>query len=147
MLTRWAFMTIKLSCAWRKISVSRTVGSISLRSISPKGKPVPTGEARPNRGQLIRVAHENEPFSTGDRPQKIVQQQNIHHAHFVHDHCVTFQGIVFIPQENHFPGGRVDGAFQQTVNGGGILAGDLGEPFGSPAGGRSQNAGQLHLAQ
>ena len=36
-------MTIRLCCAWRKISVSRTVGRQPLRSISLNGNPGPTG--------------------------------------------------------------------------------------------------------
>ena len=41
--TRWAFMTIRLCWACRKTEVSRTALKQPERSISPKGKPGPTG--------------------------------------------------------------------------------------------------------
>ena len=39
---RWALRTIRLFCAWRKISVRRTVGSTPARKISPRILPGPT---------------------------------------------------------------------------------------------------------
>ena len=39
---RCAFCTIRLCCAWRKISVRRTVGTVCVRRISPRMLPGPT---------------------------------------------------------------------------------------------------------
>ena len=48
------------------------------------------GKAGAYGGQLVRIAHKNQPFSCGNCLQKRVQQLHIHHGHLVHDDRVTF---------------------------------------------------------
>ena len=105
------------------------------------------GKSRPHRRQLIRISHQNQPFVSGDRPQKAVEQLHIHHGHLIYNHRIRLQGIVLVPDKAHFPGFRVDSRFQKAMNGAGILPGHLRQPLGSTACGGSQHAPQLHLSQ
>ena len=111
----------------------------------PAAQHVTERKTGPHRRQLVRISHQNQPFPLGHRPQKTSQKQHIHHGHLVHDHRVGFQRVIFIPGKDHFPGGRVDSRFQKPVDGGGILPGDLGKPFGCPACGSRQHIFQAQI--
>ena len=50
-------------------------------------------------------------FSFRDCLEQAVQKQHIHHGHLVHNDGVAFQGIVFVPDKEHFSGSRVDAGF------------------------------------
>ena len=105
------------------------------------------GETGSHRRKLIRISHQNQTLSLRNRQQQTVQQLYIHHGHFVHDHSIRFQRVVLIPKEEHFARMGINIRFQQPVNGGSILAGDLRQPLGSPPRGRSQQAFELHLSK
>ena len=65
----------------------------NLRQMHGRQNPAPEhiskGEARPHRGQLVGVAHQNQPLALGDCLQKAVQQLYVHHGHFIHDHRIA----------------------------------------------------------
>ena len=108
---------------------------------------VAEGKAGTHRGKLVRITHQNQPLSLGDGLEQGIEQFYIHHGHLVHDHRVRFQGVILVPDEEHFPGVLIDAGFQQPVDGGGVLPRYLRQPLGGPACGSGQQAAKLHLAQ
>ena len=117
------------------------------RGEHPASQHVAERRTRPHRRQLVRISHQDQPFSLGHRPEKASQQQHIHHGHLVHDHRVGFQRVIFIPGKDHFSGSGIDPRLQKPVDGGGILPGDLGEPFCCPARGGCQHTFQAHIRE
>ena len=107
---------------------------------------IPEGKARPHRRQLIRVAYQNQPFARGNGLKQTIKQGHVHHGHFVHNYRVAFQWIFPISGKEHLPRGRVNARFQQPMDGGSVLPGDLRQPLGRPACRRGQQAAELILA-
>ena len=91
---------------------------------------------RPHRGQLIRVAHQEERGGEGNRLEQVVGEQDIDHGRLIHDHEVGLQRIPGVPLEPPFA--RVP--FQQPMERARLVPGDLGQPLrGAPRG-----RGEMH---
>ena len=104
------------------------------------------GEARPHRRQLIRITNQNQALALGDGLQKVVQQLNVHHRHFVHDDGIGLQGIVLVLRKVHLPCVLIDPSFQKPMDGGSLLPGNLAHALGSPPRRGRYQTFQLHIA-
>src|SRR5690606_36751961 len=98
-----------------------------------------------DRGQLVDVADEQQVGAGGDGLDELVGQQQVQHGGLVDDDEVGVEGVVAVE------GGVAAGAqLQQPVDGGGLVAGQLGQALGGAAGGGGQDdlgafgAGQQH---
>ena len=69
-----------------------------------------------HRGQLIRIAHQNQTGARFQCAQKRGKQRQIHHGHLVHDHCVRLQRFFFILQKGNLMGCLVPVHSQHAVN-------------------------------
>jgi hypothetical protein len=94
--------------------------------------------------QLVHVPGEQQVRARRDRFEELVGQDDVDHGGLVHHHQVCVQRLVGVE-------GRVAARaqLQQAVDGGGVVAGQFGQPLGRPAGGGGQDdlgafgAGQL----
>ncbi len=115
---------IELSRAWRKISVSSTTGTardsmMSLQDVS-----------RPDRGELVDVAHQDEGRPRRDGLQQVVHQEGVDHRGLVDDQEVAVERrrLVFLESA------LLEAVFEEAVDRLGLVAGGLGHPLGGPAG-------------
>ena len=109
------------------------------------GDQIPQQVSRPHRGQLVRVAHQNDLAGHLHRPQQGVHQEGVHHGHLVHNDSVTGEQVLLVPLK-----GKQDALgvhLQQPVDGFGLPAGYLGHPLGGAAGGGGQGNSQTLLLQ
>ena len=65
-----------------------------------------------------------------------LKQLDIHHAHLVQNDHVTLEQVFVVVDKADHAAGVVH--LQQAVNGAGLAAGQLAEPFGGAAGGGAQ---------
>ena len=119
---------IRLSAAWRKISVSRTTGTA--RRVDDVGEHL----ARADRRQLVDVADQDQRGVIGHRPQNGVHQWHVDHRRLVDHEQVARQRLLPIPLEAARP--RID--LEQTVDGLRLAASALAEPLGCTSGRRRQ---------
>ena len=70
------------------------------------------GKARAYRGQLIRVAHQNQTAVLRQSLHEAVQQRDVHHGHLIHDHSISLQRILCIPGEEKITGAGVNPCLQ-----------------------------------
>ena len=118
--------------AWRKIWVRRTRGMVL------GGEQVAQDFAGADRGELVDVADQQQMRSVGDRLDQLVGQDHVHHRGLIDHDQIGVQGVVAVVF-----GVAAGLQLQQPVNGGGLVAGQLGQPLGGPAGGRDQHHGRL----
>ncbi len=131
---RWAFVTIRLSWAWRKMWESRTtpIASESIRS----SRTLPG----PDRGELVHVSDEHEGPFPGQGLDQVVEQDRVDHGGLVHDQELAVEGVLSIPLE----AALLEAVLEEAVKGLGRLARDLLEPLGRPARGRAEEAADSH---
>ena len=68
--------------------------------------------------------------------QQRLEQLGIYHTHLIQNDNVKREKILFIMNKTHAAGRIVH--FQQSVDGGSAVAGQLGQPLGGAAGGGTQ---------
>ena len=73
---------------------------------------LPEHNARPDRGQLIHVADEQQAAVARQRPQQAIHQRNVHHRHFVQRKQIAVERVGFVSGEAARD--RLD--FLQSVN-------------------------------
>ncbi len=89
-----------------------------------------------NAGQLVGITyHDNAAVVTRGGQQRL-EQLDIHHTHLIQNDNVKLEKILFIMDKTHAAGRIVH--FQQSVDGGSAVAGQLGQPLGGAAGGGTQ---------
>ena len=87
-------------------------------------------------GQLVGVAHHNDAAAVTQGRDQRLKQLDVHHAHLVqNDHIALEQVLVVVDEADH-AAGIVH--LQQAVDGAGLAAGELAQPFGGPARGGAQ---------
>ena len=87
-------------------------------------------------GELVDVADQQQMRSGRDGPGQLAGQDHVHHRGLVHDDQIGVQGVVSVVF-----GVAAGLQFQQPVHGGRVVAGQLRQPLGGPAGGRDQHHG------
>ena len=90
--------------------------------------------ARPEGGQLVLVADQDEPHGRGHGLDQRVHQGQIDHGELVDDDGLALQRPVLVSPER----AQLGIELQRPVQGLGFLAGGLGQALGRPAGGRRQ---------
>ena len=90
--------------------------------------------ARPYRGQLVDIAHDQEGSFVGDRRQQRPHQHDVHHRRFVDHQQAAVERVVPVAPEPAIPG--VD--LQQAVNRLRLQPGGLAYPLGGAPGRRAQ---------
>jgi hypothetical protein len=98
------------------------------------GEQVAQDFAGADRRELIDVADEQQMRSVGDRLDELVGQDHIHHRALIDHDQIGVKRVVAVVF-----GVAVGLELQQPVNGGGLVAGQLGQPLGGSAGGRDQH--------
>ena len=93
--------------------------------------------ARPDRRQLVDVAHEHEPRAVGQRLDQRLHEHDVHHGYLVQDHRVALERIGQVAGKGRAPA-RAEARLEQAVDGLGLHAGQLGQAFGCAAGRRSE---------
>ncbi len=109
------------------------------------GQQIPQHLPRADAGQLVHIPDEEQVRARRDRLDQLVREQQVQHGRLVDHHQVGVQRPVLVV------GGVAPGLeLEQPVHGGGLGAGQLGEPLGGAAGRRGEDhlgllrAGQLH---
>ena len=95
---RWALTMIFEEAAWRKISVSRTVGTAEEPIMSASTAPGPTEgswSTSPTSKQGAVIRH---------RPQQLVHQGRIDHRDLVDHHQLAIERLVLVVFEAHRSG-------------------------------------------
>ena len=106
------------------------------------GEQVAQDFAGADRGELVDVADQQQMRPGRDGLDQLVGQDHVHHRGLVDHDQVGVQRVVAVVF-----GVAAGLQLQQPVHGGGLVAGQLGQPFGGPAGGRDQHhAGLLGRA-
>ena len=111
----------------------------------PGGQQVPQHLPGADRRQLVHVPDQQQVRARRDRLDQLVGQDHVHHRGLVHHHQVRVQRFVGVERRLAARPQR-----QQPVDGGRLVAGQLGQPLGGPAGRRGQHdpgalgPGQLH---
>ena len=87
-------------------------------------------------GQLVGITYHDNAAAVAQRCDQGLKQLHIHHAHFVqNDHIALEQVLVVVDKADHAAGVV---HLQKTVDGAGLTAGQLTQPFSRAAGGRTQ---------
>ena len=102
------------------------------------GEQVPQDFAGADRGELVDVADHQQMRPGRDGLDQLVGQDYVHHRGLVHHDQIGVQRIVAVVF-----GVAAGLQLQQPVHGGGLVAGQLRQPLGGPAGGRDQHHGGL----
>jgi hypothetical protein len=89
-----------------------------------------------DRGELVDVAGQQQMRPGRDGLDQLAGQDHVHHRGLVHYDQIGVQRVVAVVS-----GVAAGLQLQQPVHGGGRVAGQLGQPFGGPAGGRDQHHG------
>ncbi len=84
---------------------------------------------RPDRGELVLVADDDEPHPGGDGLEQVEQERQVDHRELVDDEGLPGEGVPLVPLERPLPGLELEDA----VDGPGLPAGGLGQPLGRPA--------------
>ena len=94
--------------------------------------------ARPHAGQLVGVAHQDQPALRPQGGQQAVHEGDIHHGGLVHDHRVGLQRVAFIVGKHQPAGVGVVLGLQKAVDRGPLRAAQLPQPLGGPPRGGGQ---------
>ena len=100
--------------------------------------------ARPHRGQLIAVAHQNEAAAGAQCMEQRRHQLQIHHAHLIHDDGIAFQRLFFILAEIDLARQLIVTHAQGAVDGLGITGTQLTHPLGSASRRGKEQHGKTH---
>ena len=95
--------------------------------------------ARAHAGQLIRVAHHDNAAAVLQGGQQALEELGVHHAHLIQHHHIALEQVFLVVDEAQQMNLGVIVHLQQPVDGLGLLAGELAQPFGGPTGGRAQS--------
>ena len=93
---------------------------------------------RPDRGQLVDVADQEQGRPARHRLEQRVHQRHVDHRDLVHDQQVALERVLLVALEAAL--GRV--GLEQAVQGPGLAAGGLAQPLGGPAGRCGQGDGR-----
>lgn len=97
---------------------------------------LPQNIARPYTGQLIRIAHHDDPAAVPQRCEQRLKQLYIHHTHLIQDDHVTRKLVFVVMDKAHHPAGVIH--LQQAMDGAGLAPGQLTEALGGrPVGAHS----------
>ena len=91
---------------------------------------------RAHGGELVGIPHQHKARAGTQRPQQRGKQRHVHHAHFVHNHGLGLQRLLFRFLERHLMGRFVPCGAEQTVNRLGLHARQLAHALGRPTRGR-----------
>ena len=97
---------------------------------------LPQHTAGANAGQLVGITYHNNAAVVTRGGQQRLEQLGIYHTHLIQNDNVKREKILFIMNKTHAAGRIVH--FQQSVDGGSAVAGQLGQPLGGAAGGGTQ---------
>ena len=100
------------------------------------GEQVAQDFAGADRGELVDVADQQQMRSLGDRLDQLVGQDHVHHRGLIDHDQIGVQRVVAVVS-----GVAAGLQLQQPVNGERLVAGQLRQPLGGPAGGRDQHHG------
>ena len=89
--------------------------------------------ARPDRGQLIHIADQEQLCAGRHRLEQVIGQQQVEHRGFVYHQVIDLERVFLVALEAQGRGG-----FQQAVDGTGRVASRFGQTLGGPPGGRGQ---------
>ena len=104
------------------------------------GKQIP----RADRGQLIRVADQNQAALRLQRAEQRRHQLQVDHRRLVNDQRVAGQRLILVVEERHHTRFLVKLALEQPVNCGRLAPCTLGEALGRASGRRGQQRLDLH---
>ena len=128
---RAAFIAIPDPAPWRKICVRR----VDREAVGAQQ----VGEhlARPDAGQLVGVADEQEMRAGGDRLGELVGEQDVEHAHLVdHDEIGLQRAVLVVPRLAPRP------QLEEAVERARRQPGRLLHPLGGAAGGGGEQGAQ-----
>ena len=106
------------------------------RGDHPAAQDIAQHVARAHGGQLIGVAHQDQPRAARQRAQEGAHQEHIHHGHLIHNQAGAVQRIFLIARKL----AAVAAVFQQAVQRAGLAPGGLAHALGGAAG----RGGQQH---
>ena len=129
---RWALTTMPDCWAWRKIWVRRTRGMVPAASRSRRTSPAPTEGSWSTSPTSSRCAPAGMALTSLLAKITSIIEASSTTTRSASRGCVA---VVF--------GVAAGLQLQQPVHGGSVVAGQLGQPFGGPAGGRDQHHGGL----
>ena len=98
--------------------------------------------SRSHAGQLIGVAHKDQPAVRRQRLQKRLNEYYVNHRALVEDHSSAGKRIVLVFAEHQVVAVAGPGGAKQTVDRVGLAACELGHPLGRSPRGRGQQAVQ-----
>ena len=132
-LMPWAVVTIRLCAAWRNTSVNRTTGQPHHRHRA-RGDDVGQNLARPHRGQLVDVTHDQHCGFVGDRRQQRPHQHHVHHRRLVDRQQPAIERVLPIAPEPAGPGVDLEQAVDRLC----LEPGGLAHPLRGTPGRRAQ---------
>ena len=104
------------------------------RGQRPGGEQVAEDLPGADRGQLVDVADQQQVSARRDCLDQLVREDHVDHRGLVDHHQVRVEWLVGVEG-----GVAARPELQQAVDGGRVVAGEFGEPFGGPAGGGGEH--------